>query len=426
MPQQTLKQLYDDLRMSQGPKEGRGAGGSADEAFVVKLALVILSYGVDVKASDTHIEPSMTGARIRYRIDGMLHEMLQVPPEISEPLIRSVKLKSNMQTDMVGRSKPQDGRFDFEWGGRKLDMRLSSFPTLYGDVLTIRMLDRSATLLAMEKLGFPDTILKEFDRLIRRPNGLILVTGPANSGKTTTLYGALNKLRSPRIKIVTLEDPVEYQVDGIDQAQINPAVGLTFATGLRAILRQDANIILVGEIRDKETADIAIRAALTGHLVFATMHTRNSLGATTRLIDMEIEPHLILAAVSGVVAQRLVRVLCPKCKAPDPAAGKTFTRLWTQETGSAPPEAMVASLSRGVGCAACNAMGYWGRMGIFELLTLSDELKQLILERQTTHLYRNAVSSGKLHTMVLDGLQKSSQGLTTVEEVLRVIGESEE
>jgi type IV pilus assembly protein PilB len=425
MPTQTLKQLYDDLRMAHSKEGGRGVA-SADDAFVVKLAQLILSYGVEVRASDAHIEPGAVGTRVRYRIDGILHEMLAVPPEISEPLIRSVKLKANMQTDMVGRSKPQDGRFDFEWAGRKLDMRLSSFPTLFGDVLTMRMLDRSAPLLPLEQLGFPQAMLVEFERLIQRPNGLILVTGPANSGKTTTLYGALNKLRSPRIKIITLEDPVEYQVDGIDQGQINPAVGLTFASGLRAILRQDANIILVGEMRDKETTDIAIRAALTGHLVLSTIHTRHSIGAISRLVDMGIEQHLILASVTGIIAQRLVRVLCPKCKARDLSAALLFKKLWEQEAAAGSPMPATEGLARGAGCPSCNMTGYQGRVGIFELLTLTDALRNLIIQYSSTELYRATVKAGLLRTMLLSGLEKASQGVTTVEEVLRVIGETED
>ncbi len=269
-------------------------------------------------------------------------------------------------------------------------------------------------------------MLSTFEHLIRRPNGLLLVTGPANSGKTTTLYAALNKLRSTSVKIVTLEDPVEYQMEGIDQAQINSAIGLTFASGLRSILRQDANIILVGEIRDKETADIAIRAALTGHLVMSTMHTRHSLGATTRLLDMGIEPHLIVASVNGIVAQRLVRVLCPHCKAPDPIAEKTFARLWAQETSAPLPDASQRKLCKAQGCASCNKAGYQGRIGIFELLIMADEIKELVIERAASQLYRRARATGKLRTMLLDGLEKSAQGTTTIDEVLRVTGEAEE
>ena len=422
----TLKERYDDLRVSQGAGRARPAGISQEDPFTLKLADLILSYGVQVKASDVHIEPTGAGARIRYRIDGLLHEMLQVPKETGDPLLRAVKVKANMVTDVVGRSKPQDGRVDFEVDGRKIDLRLSSFPTLFGDVLAIRILDSSAPLLTLEQVGFPPQVLKEFQRLIRRPNGLILATGPAGSGKTTTLYAALNKLRSPHSKIITLEDPVEYQLDGIDQGQINPAVGLTFVSGLRAILRQDANVIFAGEIRDKETADIAIRAALTGHLVFSTMHTRHSLGAVTRLIDMGIELHLILASTTGVLAQRLVRLLCPRCKVPDPLAGRTFADLWKQATGAEPPPEQSRRLSKGRGCPACTMTGYQGRSGVFELLVLSEDIKRLMASRPGTHLYRNVVASGKLRTMVLDGLDKVAQGVTTLDEVLRVTGETEE
>ncbi len=422
----SLKELYDDLQVAQSGQHSGAASAATEDPFILKLSQLVLAHGVDVKASDIHIEPSTSGARIRYRIDGILHEMLAVPQATRDPLIRSIKVRANMVTDVVGRSRPQDARIDFTHGNRQLDLRLSSFPTLFGDVLAIRILDRTAPLLGMEQVGFPPDTQAEFERLIRRPNGMILVTGPAGSGKTTTLYAALNRLRSPNVKIVTLEDPVEYQVDGIDQGQINPSIGLTFASGLRAILRQDANIILVGEIRDKETAEIAIRAALTGHLVFSTLHTRHSFGATTRLIDMGIEPHLILGSVTGIVAQRLVRMVCQRCKAADPLGAKAFTRVWTQETGAEPSAGLTDRLSRGKGCEVCNQTGYRGRMGIFELLLLSEELKQMILDRATGQFYRRVVGSGKMRTMIRDGLEKASRGHTTVEEVLRVTGETEE
>lgn len=419
----TLRELYDDLQFAH---QGSARQGTTDEAFVIKLTQLLLAYGAQVKASDIHIEPGATETKIRYRIDGILYEMLRLSNTIRDPLIRSIKVKANMATDVVGRSKPQDNRIEFETEGQKLDLRVASFPTLFGDVLAIRILNRSIPLMELEQLGFPPNILKEYLQLIHRPNGLLLVTGPANSGKTTTLYGALNKLRSSRIKIVTLEDPVEYQMDGVAQAQINPAIGMTFASGLRAVLRQDANVILVGEIRDKETAEIAIRAALTGHLVFSTMHTRHSLGATTRLLDMEIEPHLIVGALNGVIAQRLVRVLCTKCKQPDPLAGPSFERLWTHETNttlSANPGAL--KFYKSVGCANCNQTGYQGRVGIFELMILTDELKRLVLDRASSQLYKAAVASGRLKTMMVDGLEKVAAGLTTAEEVVRVTGEGE-
>lgn len=418
----TLRELYDDLQFAH--QGGRQAAGS-DEAFVIKLVQLLLTYGVQVKASDIHIEPGANDTKVRYRIDGILYEMLRLSNAVRDPLIRSLKIKASMATDVVGRSKPQDSRIDFEAEGQKLDLRVSSFPTLFGDVLAIRILNRSIPLMELEQLGFPPSILKEYLQLIHRPNGLLLVTGPANSGKTTTLYGALNKLRSSRIKIVTLEDPVEYQMDGVAQAQINPAMGLTFASGLRAILRQDANVILVGEIRDKETAEIAIRAALTGHLVFSTMHTRHSLGATTRLLDMEIEPHLIVGALNGVIAQRLVRLVCVKCKAPDPTANASFERLWSHETNVASPNPSTLKLYKSVGCATCNQTGYQGRLGIFELMILTDELKRLVLDRASGQLYKAAVASGRLKTMMIDGLEKVAAGITTIEEVLRVTGEGE-
>ncbi|MBI3324549.1 MAG: type II/IV secretion system protein [Candidatus Omnitrophica bacterium] len=420
---QSLRSLYDELRMSRRGSEARAQ--SSDDPFILKLSSLLLSHGVELRASDIHIEPSATTAKVRYRIDGMLHEMLQIPRDVSEPLIRSIKVKANMATDVVGRSKPQDGRIDFEMTGRTLDMRLSSFPTIFGDVLAIRILDRSKPLLQLEDLGMPPGVLRELERVISRPNGLFLVTGPANSGKTTTLYAVLDKRRSPHVKIVTLEDPVEYQMEGINQAQINPQVGVTFASGLRAILRQDSNIILVGEIRDKETAEIGIRASLTGHLVLSTLHTRHAAASATRLIDMEIEPHLIVASVTAILAQRLVRVLCAKCKQPDPEATKTFLDLWKRESVFPPPPADQLFTSHSAGCASCTFTGYQGRCGVFELLTLHEELKQLILDRASSRLYKAAISAG-MRTMLVDGLDKVAKGQTTIAEVLRVTGETED
>jgi len=422
----TLKERYNDLQVDQGPARARAAVGAQDDPFILKLIQLVLSYGVEIKASDVHIEPTAAGARIRYRIDGILHEMLQVPPETRDALARAIKVKANMVNEAVGRSKPQDGRIDFEASGRKVDLRLSSFPTIFGDVLAVRIFDGSAALMELGQIGFEPAMLKNFERLIRRPNGLLLVTGPAGSGKTTTLYAALNKLQSPHVKIVTLEDPVEYQVDGIDQAQINPAIGLTFASGLRAILRQDTNVILVGEIRDTETAEIVISAALTGHLVLSTIHTRHALGVVARFMDMGVEPHLIVAALNGVVAQRLVRLVCPQCKSHEPLAEKTFTRLWTKETGIAPSGEHLSQLCVGKGCPACNLTGYRGRTGIFELLVPDSALNALIIERASGQLYKQAVASGTFRTMLLSGLEKAAAGLTTVHEVLRVIGETED
>ena len=413
-----LKELVDDLRMSHAPRAG--AVPTAEDPYIIKLAQLLLAYGIEVKASDIHIEPGPIGARVRYRIDGMLHEMLEVPQETRDHLIRSIKVKAGLATDAVGRSKPQDGRIDMQVNGHSVDMRLSSFPTLFGDVLAFRILDRSAPLLAMEQLGLPSAALQEFEWLIARPNGMILVTGPAGSGKTTLLYAALHRVCAASVKLITLEDPVEYQMDGVDQGQINPAVGLTFASGLRAILRQDANVIMVGEIRDKETADIVVRAALTGHLVFSTMHTRDAFGAATRLIEMGIEPHLIVSSIIGIVAQRLVRVLCPACKKPDPISAEAFTGLWAKEAGAAPPPVAPNAICRSAGCALCSHTGFSGRIGIYELLLLTPERRQQILARAEGRIIERP--KGDFRTMYLDGLEKVAQGVTTIGEVLRVTG----
>ena len=414
----SLKDLYDELRVSQGPQRGR-ADSTQDDPFILKLTELVFSCGIQANASDIHIEPTALGAQVRYRIDGMLQEVLKVPPEISGPLIRAIKVKANLINEAVGHSRPQDSRFDFRWNDRTLDLRLSAFPTLFGDVLALRVLDRSASVLSLKKIGFPPAVLKEFERLIRQPNGMILVTGPAGSGKTTTLYAALNALRSPRTKIVTLEDPVEYQIEGIDQSQINLAIGLTFASGLRAILRQDANIILVGEIRDKDTADIAIRAALTGHLVLSTLHTRNALGAAIRLVDMGIEPHLIISAITAILGQRLVRLLCRHCKVPDPLAAKSFTELWSRETRSPPPPTIdFGAISKHVGCPTCQGTGYQGRVAIFELLLLTDEVKEFILDGSLGRFSKAPATP--MRTMLFNGLERVAQGVTTIDEVLRV------
>ena len=420
----SLQELYGELQMASSSETGRLMARSAEDQFIVKLAQLLLACGVQARATDVHLEPTDSGMRVRYRIDGILHEMLKLPKEICDPLVRSIKIKANMATDIVGRSKPQDGRMDFLADGARLDLRVSSFPTLFGDVLALRILDRLVPVREFEQLGFPPEQHKAFESLIHRPNGLVLVTGPANSGKTTTLYSALSKLRSTHVKIFTLEDPVEYQMEGVNQGQINPGIGLTFAAGLRAALRQDANIILVGEIRDTETADIAVRAALTGHLVFSTLHTRHASGALSRLLDMQIEPHLIAASLTGVLAQRLVRLLCPDCKVPDSLAANTAVRLWTQETTAPPPDWIGVRFYKSVGCPSCNQTGYTGRTGIFELLVLTEELRQVIFERAPSRLYRMLAS--KMRTMLIDGLEKAAQGLTTIEEVLRVSGDVEE
>ena len=406
----TLRNLYDELRLKHGASGG--------EQMVAKLAQMLVGYAVDAKASDVHVEPGAAGARIRYRIDGVLHELLDLPRDVSDSLVRSLKVQANMSTDAVGRSKPQDARIALDIDGRAVDLCLSSFPTVLGDTLAVRVLDRSAARLSLEQLGVPADLSQEFQRLIERPNGVILVTGPSGSGKTTTLYASLDTLHSPSVKIVTIEDPVEYQLEGIDQAQVNAQIGFTFSSGLSAMLRQDPDIILVGDLSDRQTADIGIRAALTGHLVFSSLHTRHSCGAVTRLLDMGIEPHLITASVSAIVAQRLVRTLCSECAMPDSNAAAAFERIWTKATSAPVPDLSGAAFQRVAGCPACQGTGYQGRTGIFELLAFTDPLKHAVLDGGG-QLYNTALANG-LRTMLVDGLEKAGEGITTIEEVLRV------
>lgn len=420
-----LIEQYTDLQLSTATVKGHGNVTPGD-SFIIKLMQLLFSYAIEVRASDLHIEPTQEGAHVRYRIDGVLQEMLQLSVEVREPLIRAIKTKAALTLDAVGRSKPQDGRLDVQLDSKILDVRLSSFPTIFGDTLAMRFFDHTSSRLQLAQLGISPSIWKSFQQTIRRSNGLLLVTGPTNSGKTTTLYAVLEQLRSPHVKIVTLEDPVEYQMDGINQGQINPQVGLTFASGLRAILRQDANIILLGEIRDRETVEIAIRAALTGHLVLSSLHTKHACGAVIRLLDMGVEPHLIISAIIGVLAMRLVRLVCPACAVSDPLGAQTVARLVAE--GFAKNLSQVLSsptvtLRKGKGCAACNGTGYKNRTAVFEFLTLSGDLKYIILEKSLQQLYAGALKSGMV-TMLEDGLEKACQGLTTVEEVLRVAGDT--
>ncbi len=383
----------------------------AGEAPVIKLVNLIIMRAVQDGASDIHIEPEEEALKVRLRIDGVLHEMFSPPKHLEGALISRVKVLSGM--DISEKRKPQDGRFNIRAENREIDLRVSSFPTIYGENIVIRILDKNNILLDMDSLGFSEKTKKDFEVLIKRPHGIILVTGPTGSGKTTTLYSALSTIDSEEKNIITVEDPVEYHLGRIRQSQINPKAGLTFASGLRSILRQDPDVIMVGEVRDKETAEIAVQSALTGHLVFSTLHTNDSSGALTRLLDMGIEPFLISSSVIGILAQRLVRKICDKCKA-----------------GYAPSEEVSRGLGiksdklfKGKGCKVCRGTGYKGRIGIFELLLINEEIKKLIVDKASSDIIKEKALSMGMKTLREDGLAKVLKGVTTAEEVIKATQE---
>lgn len=390
----------------------RGVAGAIEDTPVIKLVNLLILQAVKDRASDVHIEPEEDMVRVRYRIDGILHEVQQIPKHLQSVLASRIKVMSRM--DISETRNPQDGRIQMKMESKSLDLRVSSFPTVHGENIVIRILDKSSVLLGLEDLGFGPKELGDFDKIIRRPNGIILVTGPTGSGKTTTLYAALSTINSTETNIITIEDPVEYEIPLIRQTQINPKAGLTFANGLRSILRQDPDVIMVGEIRDKETAEIAIQASLTGHLVFSTLHTNDAASSLTRLIDMDIEPFLISSSVIGILAQRLVRVICPSCK-------EKYT----------PAEEVIKDLNlgdkmefyRGKGCNKCKGSGFIGRIGIFEFLLMNDEIKNMVTAKASAVEIKNRAVKLGMRLLYEDGIDKVKKGVTTIEEVLRVTEE---
>ena len=384
----------------------------AQEATVVKLVNEILLEAIRDRASDVHIEPYENDLKIRYRIDGVLHTT-NVPPEIRRfqaAIVSRIKILSNL--NIAEKRLPQDGGFKIKAQNRDIDLRVSIIPTAFGGAVVMRILDKQSVLLSLDQLGLIDEALAGVLHVISQPYGIILVTGPTGSGKTTTLYAALNTIRTDKIKILTIEDPIEYYLDGIQQVQIKPHIGLTFAAGLRSFLRHDPDVILVGEIRDLETAEVAINASLTGHLVFSTLHTNDAVTSTTRLLDMGVEPFLVSSAISGVLAQRLVRRTCKACKeeyTPDPRELPSDLKL---EPGQ--------KLTRGRGCRECRNSGYRGRLGIFELLLINDELRDMIVQRRSATEMLTVARKRGIKLMRDDGWTKVIKGMTTVEEVLRV------
>lgn len=388
------------------------------DAPVIKLVNLVLSQAVRDGASDIHIEPYKNRVKIRKRVDGILYDMYSPPRHVLGKLISRVKIMAKM--DIAEKRLPQDGRIEIRIADKNVDIRVSTLPTAFGERVVMRLLDKSSAYLPLEDLGLVAQDLAHFLHLIKAPHGIILVTGPTGSGKTTTLYSALGILNSPDVNIITVEDPIEYQMDGISQMQVNTKIGLSFANGLRTIVRQDPDVILVGEIRDLETAEIAIQAALTGHLVFSTLHTNDSASAITRLIDMGVEPFLVSSSVNAILAQRLVRQICPDCK-------ESFvpTREYLEKAGLDPAEMTSKELFRGKGCPVCFETGYKGRIGIFELMIMTDELKDFVLTTSDAGQIKNkALSMGEsgMITLRQDGLRKVLAGQTTLEEVYRVTG----
>lgn len=386
----------------------------ASEAPVIRLVNMLISRAAEVGASDIHFEPYENRLVVRYRIDGVLHEV-ETPPKRLQPAITS-RLKLMAKMNIAERRLPQDGRVRVRVQNRSIDIRLSTVPTVFGESLVLRLLDRSAVFLTLETLGLESAELEMFETMISRPHGMILVTGPTGSGKTTTLYAVLDRIKSSERKIITIEDPVEYQVEGVNQIHVIPKIGLTFASGLRSIVRQDPDVIMVGEVRDRETADISVHAALTGHLVFSTVHTNDAPSAVTRIADMGVENFLIASSVIGILAQRLVRKVCEECAveaAPDPILlGKADIRDLPSGTYRA-----------GRGCEACNMTGYRGRVGIYELMAMSDELKKLVLHNTSAGVLREAATREGMRTLREDGLEKVRLGITTLSEVIRITQE---
>jgi len=394
-------------------EEDSNLENAAEDASIIKFVNQVLTDAIDLRASDIHLEPFEDQLRIRYRIDGVLQE-IPVPAQIKrfQPAIVSrVKILSHL--NIAEKRLPQDGRIKIRLANNEVDIRVSIIPMLHGEAVVMRLLRQKATLLGMEQLGMADEILKSFNHVLELPHGIILVTGPTGSGKTSTLYTALAAINDDIRKIITIEDPIEYQMRGINQIQVSEKAGLTFARGLRSILRHDPDVILIGEIRDQETAQIAVQASLTGHLVFSTLHTNDAPGALTRLVDMNVEPYLVASSLEAVLAQRLVRVLCPECKAEDTSP---TTAAYKEQVGIAKS----VKVYRGVGCQACRNTGYHGRHAIFEWMDLTNEIRQMVLKNASSGEIREVAVHNGMHSLSDDGWRLIGMGITTPEEVMRV------
>jgi general secretion pathway protein E len=419
MSRDSAEQVIQDMQDEDGELIISSISGTGDllddtsDAPIIRLVNLMLSQAVKERASDIHIEPTRTGLKVRYRVDGILYDRFSPPKHIQSALTSRIKVMADL--NIAEKRLPQDGRIEIKIGNKNIDIRVSTIPIAFGERVVLRLLDKTRILLDVSDLGMPSARLKDFNRLIHTPHGIILVTGPTGSGKTTTLYAALSTINRADINIITIEDPIEYQMDGIGQIQVNPKIGLTFANGLRSIVRQDPDVILVGEIRDLETAEIAIQSALTGHLVFSTLHTNDSASAVTRLIDMGIEPFLVTSSVIAILAQRLVRVVCDNCKeeySPDPESMDSI--------GLTPEMLKGRRIFRSRACPVCLNTGYLGRTGIFELMLIDDEIRNLILKTSDSNTIKQKAVEKGMVTLSRDGAQKVVKGVTTIEEIFRV------
>ncbi len=416
--QQLVQDMEDDESIVIGDiEDNTDLLDDTSDAPIIRLVNHIISQSSKARASDIHIEPYQDSFRVRYRVDGILYDLLTPPKRIQAPLISRIKVMSKL--NIAEKRLPQDGRFDVKIGDQEIDVRVSTLPTSFGERVVLRLLNKSGSFLELSELGLIPERMALLKTLVKSPNGIILMTGPTGSGKTTTLYAILSSINNPDINIITVEDPIEYQLQGISQIQVNAKIDLTFARGLRSIVRQDPDVILIGEIRDKETADIAVQSALTGHLVFSTLHTNDSASAITRLVDIGVEPFLISSSVIAVAAQRLVRVLCNECKKtyfPGQAALETLGLSMNQIAEKFPNP----SFYRAQGCEHCFNTGYKGRLGIFEIMVLNDSLKSLILKTHDSNQIKHTALEHNMITLHQDGIQKVLNGITTMEEVLRV------
>ena len=387
----------------------------AAEAPIIKLVNMLITGAIESRASDIHIESFEDEMKVRYRIDGVLHHIETIPRKLQAAIISRIKIMAKL--NIAEKRLPQDGRIKLRVGESEIDLRVSTIPVLYGESIVMRILRKEGIVIDLQQLGFDEATLSTFNMLIQKPNGIVLVTGPTGSGKTTTLYGALDKINTPDSKIITVEDPIEYHLKGVNQIQVKPQIGLNFANTLRHIVRQDPDIIMIGEIRDLETAEIAIQSALTGHMVFSTLHTNDAPSAITRLLDMGVEHFLLSSTVRGILAQRLVRVICPSCKEIDntAAAREELKHLGLPDNDG--------PIYRGRGCEVCSNTGYYGRIGIYELLVIDEEIRKMVLKDVDSTQIREVAKKRGMMTLLEYGLQRIKDGVTTLSEVLRVTQE---